>query len=135
MIHVMAATGLRGAAMAAPVVGYDAIAVLEEEQHLRIPIIGRQRPAVTENDGLTRAPVLEIDLCSIFGGGRVHEFLSLCLFDFVLKRNNWLPGSGPSTKSKINPITATQPTNNATDNQRGYGLRPTTIHSAKKNNR
>jgi hypothetical protein len=26
--------------------GYDAIAVLEEEQHLRVPIIGRQRPAV-----------------------------------------------------------------------------------------
>src|SRR6266516_2437824 len=73
----MAATGLGGAAMAAPVVGYDAIAVLEEEQHLRVPIICRQRPAVTENDGLTRAPVLEIDLCSIFGGDRVHGFLSI----------------------------------------------------------
>jgi two-component system nitrogen regulation sensor histidine kinase NtrY len=35
MIHVMAATGLGGAAMAAPVVGDDAITLLEEKQHLR----------------------------------------------------------------------------------------------------
>src|SRR4029453_13053134 len=62
MIHVMAATGLGGAAMAAPVVGYDAIAVLEEEQHLRVPVIGRQRPAVAEDDRLSAAPVLIIDL-------------------------------------------------------------------------
>src|SRR5438876_765341 len=62
MIHVMAATGLAGAAMAAPVVGYDAIAVLEEEQHLRVPIIGRQRPAVAEHDRLTFAPVLVVEV-------------------------------------------------------------------------
>src|SRR6059036_517490 len=66
MIHVMAAIGLGGAAMAAPVVGYDAIAVLEEEQHLRVPIIGRQRPAVAENDWLAGAPVFEINLGSVF---------------------------------------------------------------------
>jgi hypothetical protein len=27
---------------------------------------------VTEHDGLTRAPVLVIDLCAVFGGDRVH---------------------------------------------------------------
>src|SRR5437016_14448853 len=68
----MAAAGLGGAAMAAPVMGYDAIAVLEEEQHLRIPIIGRQRPAVAEHDGLTFAPVLVEDLNAVFGGDRVQ---------------------------------------------------------------
>src|SRR6266566_4039446 len=57
MIHVMAATGLGGTAMSAPVVGYDAIAVLEEEQHLRVPIIGRQRPAVAKHNGLSLALV------------------------------------------------------------------------------
>src|SRR5262245_13579318 len=72
MIHVMAAAGLGGAAMAAPVMGDDAIAVLEEEQHLRVPIIGRQRPAVAEHDGLTLAPVLVEDLHAVFGGDRVH---------------------------------------------------------------
>src|SRR5260370_7387619 len=77
MIHVMAAAGLGGAAMAAPVVGYDAIAVVEEEQHLRVPIIGRQRPAVAEHDGLTPAPVLVEDLHAVFGGDRGHRTRSL----------------------------------------------------------
>jgi hypothetical protein len=36
----MAVPGLGGAAMAAPVVGNHAEALVEEEQHLRIPIIG-----------------------------------------------------------------------------------------------
>src|SRR2546426_4243789 len=72
MIHVMAATGLGGAAMAAPVVGYDAIAVPEEEQHLRVPIIGRQRPAMAEDDGLSFAPVLitDFDVGSVFFSDR-----------------------------------------------------------------
>src|SRR5208283_4114515 len=65
MVHVMVVTGLGGTAMAAPVVGYDAIAVLEEERHLRVPSIGRQRPAVAKHDGLTFAPVLVIDLRSV----------------------------------------------------------------------
>ena len=41
VVHVVAVTGLGGSAMAAPVVRNDAIAVLEEEHHLRVPIIGR----------------------------------------------------------------------------------------------
>src|SRR2546421_10278329 len=73
MIHVMAVSGLRGAAMATAGVGYHAIAVLEEEQHLCVPIIGRKRPAVTEDDGLTVAPVFEINLSSVFGGNGRHN--------------------------------------------------------------
>src|SRR2546422_8855666 len=77
MIHVMATADLGGAAMTTPVVGYDAIAVLEEEQHRRVPIIGRQRPAMAEHDGLTFAPVLVEDLNAVFGGDRVHGTCSL----------------------------------------------------------
>ena len=40
MIHVMAVTGLARAAMASAVVGDDAIAVMEEEQHLGVPVVG-----------------------------------------------------------------------------------------------
>src|SRR3989442_15532005 len=76
MIHVMAATGLGGAAMAAPVVGYDAIAVLEEEQHLRVPIIGRQRPPMAEHDGLTLPPVLVEYLNAVFGRDGRHSVVS-----------------------------------------------------------
>src|SRR6267378_2642698 len=76
MIHVMAVTSLGGTAMSAPVVGYDAIAVLEEEQHLRVPIIGRQRPAVAENNRLSLTPVLVVDLRSIFRCDRRHGMFS-----------------------------------------------------------
>src|SRR5207247_10969907 len=68
MIHVVAVARLCGPAVAASVVGDDAIAVFEEEQHLRIPVIGRQRPAVAENDRLTFAPVfiIDVDVRSVF---------------------------------------------------------------------
>src|SRR5438105_8413538 len=79
VIHVMPDTGLGGAAMAAPVVGDDAIAVAEEEHHLRVPVIGRQGPAVAEDDGLTLAPVLVEDLNAVFGGDRTHGGISFAL--------------------------------------------------------
>src|SRR5207248_3677078 len=72
MIHVVATADLGGTSMATPVVGDDAIAALEEEQHLRVPIIGRQRPAMAEHDGLTFAPVLiiDVDVGSVFFSDR-----------------------------------------------------------------
>jgi hypothetical protein len=79
VIHVMAVAYLRGSPMTAPVVGNDAIAVLEEEQHLSVPIIGRQRPAVAEHDGLPFAPVLVEDLDAVFGGDRTHGGISLAV--------------------------------------------------------
>src|SRR5438445_2460636 len=68
MIHVMAVARLGGPAVASSVMGDDAIAVFEEEQHLRVPVIGRQRPAVAKDDGLSFAPVLviDIDVSSVF---------------------------------------------------------------------
>ena len=72
MIHVVAVIGLGGTAVPAPVVGDDAIALLEEEQHLSVPVIRRERPAVRENNRLSSAPVLVIDLCSVFCGDRRH---------------------------------------------------------------
>src|ERR1700738_2028406 len=74
VIHVMAAANLGGAAMAAPVVSYDAIAVLEEEQHLRVPVIGTQRPPMMEDDRLRvlRSPIVVENLNAVFGGDRVN---------------------------------------------------------------
>src|ERR1700738_5250057 len=60
MIHVVTVARLRGPAVAAAVMGYDAIAVTQEEQHLRVPVICRQRPSMAEYDGLTGAPVLVV---------------------------------------------------------------------------
>src|ERR1700733_9527046 len=72
MIHVMTAVGLGGTPVSAPIVGDDAKAMLEEEHHLVVPIIGRQRPAVAEDDGLTFAPVLVINLSAVFRHDHCH---------------------------------------------------------------
>jgi len=42
--------------------------VVQEEQHLRIPVVGRKRPAMAEDDGLTRTPILVKYLGTVFGG-------------------------------------------------------------------
>src|SRR5262245_49406663 len=64
MIHVVAVGDLRRAAMAAAIMGDDAIAVSDEKQHLRVPIVSRQRPAVAEHDGLALPPIFVEDLRS-----------------------------------------------------------------------
>ena len=59
--------------MAAPVMGNHSEALVEEEQQLRIPIIGRQRPAVAKHNGLTFAPVFVVNLRAVFGRNRAHS--------------------------------------------------------------
>jgi hypothetical protein len=63
--------------MAAPVVGDDAEAVVEEEHHLGVPVVRRERPAVAENDGLTLAPILVEDLDAVLGLDEGHCSLRL----------------------------------------------------------
>ncbi len=66
--------------MATPVMGDDAIAVAEEEQHLSVPVIRTQRPAVTEDNGLAGTPIFVKNLCSIFGGYCAHGlFFFVCV--------------------------------------------------------
>src|ERR1035437_9287092 len=69
-IHFVAVPGVAGPAVAATVMGNTAITLGRQEEHLRPPTVRTQRPPVTENDGLTRAPVLVADLCAVFGGDR-----------------------------------------------------------------
>ena len=72
VVHVMAVGHLGRAAMAAPVVGDDAEAVVEEEHHLGVPVVRRERPAVAEHDGLTLAPILVEDLDAVLGLDEGH---------------------------------------------------------------
>ena len=64
VVHVVAVADLARTAVSAPVMGDDAIALREEEEHLGVPVVGAQRPAMMEHDrlGVLRAPVLEEDL-------------------------------------------------------------------------
>src|SRR5262245_34156533 len=68
MVHVMSAAGLSRATMSASIGGDDTITFGEEEQHLLVPIICTQWPAMTEYDRLTFAPVLviDVDVSSVF---------------------------------------------------------------------
>ena len=75
VVHVVTVAGLGGASVAAPVMGDDAVAVLQEEQHLGVPVVGRQRPAVAEHDRLARAPVLVEDLRAVGGRDERHSCL------------------------------------------------------------
>src|SRR5213595_3373768 len=68
VVHVVSAAGLSRATMSAPISRNDAKAFADEKKHLRVPVVGRQRPAVTEDDGLSFAPVfiIDVDVSSVF---------------------------------------------------------------------
>ena len=72
VIHVVTVAGLGGASVPSPVVSDDAVPVLEEEQHLGVPIVAREGPTMAENDRLPGAPVLVEDLRAVGRGDRAH---------------------------------------------------------------
>jgi hypothetical protein len=75
VVHVMTGGDLRRAPVAAAVGGDDAVALVEEVEQLRVPVVGREGPAVVEDDGLGvgAAPVLVVDLRAVFGGDVGHD--------------------------------------------------------------
>ena len=75
VVHVVTVAGLGRPAVSPAVMGDDPVAVLEEEQHLGVPVVGGQRPAVAEDDRLARSPVLVEDLRAVCRGDRAHAFL------------------------------------------------------------
>src|SRR5262249_41629986 len=75
-IEVVAVPGLAGTAMAAAIMGDAAVAARSEEKHLVLEGVRAERPAVAEDNRLSRAPVIEIDLCSISGRDRAHLAVS-----------------------------------------------------------
>src|SRR5437660_5984323 len=68
VVQVIAVPGLAGSPTAATVMRDGAIAPGGQEERLVVPGVGSERPAMAEDDGLARAPVLVEDRGSIFGG-------------------------------------------------------------------
>src|SRR6266849_2250735 len=97
MIHVMAVPGLAGTPVPPPVVSNHAIATLAEEQHLCVPIVGRERPAVTEDYWLALSPVLVVNLRTIFRSDRRHEDSPYRFLEFYPFK---LPGVAEPCSSK-----------------------------------
>src|SRR5262245_17573173 len=75
MIHIMPVANLGRPTVPAPVMRYDAITLAQEEQHLRVPVIGRKRPAMTEHKQLPRTPIFVENLNAVLGLHRGHELL------------------------------------------------------------
>lgn len=65
--------------MTSAVMRNDSVSFAEEEEHLRIPIIGAERPAMMKDNGLRilGAPVLVEDFRAV---GAFHEHRAACLF-------------------------------------------------------
>src|SRR5258708_8502808 len=76
-VHVVTVPRLGGTAVPSPVMRDDSIALLAEKQHLSIPVIRGERPAMTEHYGLSRAPVLVENLRAVFCSERRHTGFSL----------------------------------------------------------
>jgi hypothetical protein len=74
----MAVPRLAGAAVSATVVRDAAVTVVSEKHHLIFPRIRTKRPTMTENDGLSGAPIFVINLRSVFDGYSWHSASSFC---------------------------------------------------------
>jgi hypothetical protein len=74
-VHVVAEVRLVRAAVAAPVMCDHAEAVVEHEQHLPVPGVTAERPAMGKEDGLRvlRAPVLDEDAGAVGGDDEAHD--------------------------------------------------------------
>src|SRR5438552_15160270 len=85
-VHLVTIPCLGGTTVPSPVMRDDSIALLAEEQHLSVPIVRSERPAVTEHYGLALSPVLVVNLCAVFCCDSRHEIFSFLHF-FVLKNH------------------------------------------------
>ena len=64
-VHLVSVPRLVGSAVTASVVGDATITVRRQEKHLALPTVRIERPAVTELHGLSRAPILVVNLRAI----------------------------------------------------------------------
>src|SRR5215469_8907909 len=83
VVHVVSVRHLTRAAVAAAIVRNDAVSMTNEEQHLGIPVIGAERPAVMEHDGLTLAPIFIEELYAIRSRDCAHDRGSSLVLAFV----------------------------------------------------
>src|SRR5437899_2704994 len=69
-VHLVAIPRLTRSAVAAPIVCDASVAARREKDHLVFPGVSAERPPMAEDDGLSAAPVLVIDLRAVACGDR-----------------------------------------------------------------
>ena len=98
MVHIVTVADLHGAAVAATVMGDDAEALGDEEQHLRVPVIRTEGPAVMKDKrlGTLRPPILEEYFRTVLGLDQRH------LFSSSIMNGNYHTGLGDLAASRRN---------------------------------
>ena len=66
LIHIVTIPGLGRTPMATPVMGDHTKSFRPEEQHLILKRICRQRPTMTEDNGLSTSPVFKMQIAAVF---------------------------------------------------------------------
>src|SRR5260370_40735869 len=106
-VHVVAGPRLARTSMTSAVVGDATVAVLRQKEHLVLKGVGRKWPTMAENYGLSLAPILIINLRSIFCGNCVHVSFFFFVFGFCLRcrriRRRGFSGQGGHGKSGNGP--------------------------------
>ena len=85
-VHVVPRRGLAGPAMAATVMRDHAESILREEQHLAVPSVGAQRPAVRERYDRAFAPVLVVDF-----GAVLSTYSETGFWPWIEAASDWFP--------------------------------------------
>src|ERR1700733_13865668 len=63
-------------AMATTVMRDDAVSVQPEKQHLAVPIVRAERPAMVKHDWLTCSPILVVNLRTVLHCNAAHDSFS-----------------------------------------------------------
>ena len=73
-VHLIATVGLVRSSMTTAIVGNNPETLVQEKQHLIVPLVRAQRPSMVEDDRLCvfRSPVLVEDTGAVFGGDGAH---------------------------------------------------------------
>src|ERR1035437_697541 len=71
-VHVIATRWLARTAMTAAIMSNGAITMRGQEYHLIFPGICTERPTMTEDHGLSGAPILVVDCAAVFGRNCGH---------------------------------------------------------------
>src|ERR1700687_1959456 len=83
--------------MTSAVVSDASVSAVRQKQHLVFPGVRAKRPAVAEDYGLSRAPVLVVDLGTVFCRDCRHKMFSLG-FDFYSRNRRLLTGRQNASK-------------------------------------
>src|SRR5262249_48820860 len=75
-VHVVAGPRLARTSVATAIMGDAAVAARGQVEHLVLERVGGERPAVTEDDGLTGSPIVEVDLRAVFRVDEAHDMVS-----------------------------------------------------------